>query len=101
MPIFQGGLAGYFAYDINHYIEKIPYAALDDMNFPDLAIGFYDTVISFDHTEQKSWIISTGFPELEESLRQKRAKERLLEIIEILNSDFEKNNYQETKINQQ
>ncbi len=67
LPPFQGGIAGYFAYDLCHYIEKIPYACIDDMNFPDLAVGYYDTVISFDHSMRQAWIISTGFPEVEES----------------------------------
>ena len=81
LPPFQGGLAGYFAYDLCHYIEKIPFAHMDDMNFPDLAVAFYDIVISFDHVNKKSWVISTGLPEKDNLLRQQRAKERLEEII--------------------
>jgi para-aminobenzoate synthetase component 1 len=81
LPPFQGGLAGYFAYDLCRYIEKLPHPILDDMNFPDLAIGFYDCVISFDHNDKRAWIVSTGFPETEESLRQQRAKSRLAELL--------------------
>lgn len=62
LPPFQGGLAGYFAYDLCHYLEAIPYPGSDDMNFPDLALGLYDAVISFDHHQQRAWVVATGYP---------------------------------------
>jgi len=77
LPPFQGGIAGCFAYDLCHYLEKIPYPAIDDMQFPDLAVGFYDSVIAFDHHKKKAWVFSNGFPEKNEKSRLKRAKERL------------------------
>lgn len=89
LPPFQGGAAGYFSYDIAHYIETLPHAT-DDMKFPDIAIGLYDVVISFDHHSQQSWIISTGFPETDPDKRRARAKIRLSEIETILeNTPYE------------
>lgn len=90
LPPFQGGLAGYFAYDLCHYLEKIPYPTLDDMKFPDLAVGFYDCVLSFDHQDQRAWIISTGFPETNENVRQQRAKSRLKELLALITAKQEK-----------
>lgn len=76
LPPWQGGVAGYFGYHLCHYLESIPRQKLDDMEFPDIALGFYDVVVGFDHHRQKAWIISSGFPEKEEDKRQKRAIER-------------------------
>ena len=33
------------------------------MRFPDLALGFHDVIISFDHHERRAWICSSGLPE--------------------------------------
>ena len=97
LPPFQGGLAGYFAYDMCHYLEKIPFARNDDMDFPDFAIGFYDTVISFDHLTKKCWVLSTGFPETEPNLQKLRSQTRLDEILSLLDKPSKAS--QENKIN--
>lgn len=86
LPPFQGGLAGYFGYDLCHYLEDIPYPQIDDMDFPDLAVGLYDCLISFDHSLKKSWVVSTGFPELNLNQQTIRALERTGEILEILHA---------------
>jgi len=80
LPPFQGGIAGMFAYDLCHYLENIPYPSIDDMSFPDLAVGLYDVVIAFDHKKNCAWIISTGFPEKNEPERIKRANDRLHDV---------------------
>lgn len=78
LPPFQGGVAGFFSYEIGHYLEKISRTSLDDMQFPDIALGFYDLVIAFDHLLQRAWIFSSGYPEQVYSARQDRAKKRCL-----------------------
>jgi para-aminobenzoate synthetase component 1 len=80
LPPFQGGAAGTFAYDLYQYIENIPLHQSDDIAFPDMAIGLYDVVISFDHLQNKAWIISTGWPEKTLSERSARAITRLHEF---------------------
>ena len=82
LPDFQGGAAGYFGYDLCRHLEKISFLQNDDLNFPDLVLGFYDIVIAYDHLKQKTWIISTGFPEKNKISQEKRAKQRLKNIVE-------------------
>jgi para-aminobenzoate synthetase component 1 len=77
---FTGGAVGYFSYDLCHFIERLPTKAVDDLNLPECYLGFYDAIVAFDHLENKTYLISTGFPELEEGKRQRRAEERLNEM---------------------
>jgi para-aminobenzoate synthetase component 1 len=77
---FLGGAVGYFSYDLCHFIEKLPAKAIDDLELPECYLGFYDTIVAYDHKENKTYLISTGFPELEEGKRQKRAEARLNEL---------------------
>lgn len=75
LPPFQGGLAGFFSYDFGWYLEDLPNLAKDDMQYEDWILGVYDLVISFDHTTQKSWLVSSGAP-LQGNDQLKRAKQR-------------------------
>ncbi|MFC2035687.1 aminodeoxychorismate synthase component I [Chloroflexota bacterium] len=77
---FVGGAAGYISYDICHFIEKLPKRAVDDLQLPECCFGFYDLVLAFDNLLGKSFIVSTGFPELDEKRRLDRARERLQEF---------------------
>jgi para-aminobenzoate synthetase component 1 len=77
LPPFQGGAAGLFGYDLCHHLERLPRPAVDEFKVPDLAIGFYDWVLAFDHAQGKSWLISTGFPETDPRRRLRRAQQRL------------------------
>lgn len=79
LPPFQGGMAGLFAYDLLQYNERVPQAR-DDMAFPDLAVGLYDVVISFDHQLRCAWLVSTGHPELQLERQRSRALNRLREV---------------------
>jgi para-aminobenzoate synthetase component 1 len=80
LPPFQGGAAGLFGYDLCHHLERLPRPRFDDFQIPDLAVGFYDWVIAFDHTAGRAWIISTGFPETDPRRRWQRAARRLAAI---------------------
>ena len=77
---FLGGAVGYLSYDLCHFIERLPSTAIDDLKFPESYFAFYDAIFAFDHFEGRTYIISTGFPELEESRRLRRAEIRLAEI---------------------
>ncbi|MDH3473578.1 MAG: aminodeoxychorismate synthase, component I, partial [Rhodospirillales bacterium] len=74
LPPFQGGVAGYLGYDLGQHLEHLPKARSDDMAFPDLAVGFYDTVIAFDHREKRAWVLSCGHPDSDPDARRARAE---------------------------
>jgi para-aminobenzoate synthetase component 1 len=81
---FAGGAVGYFSYDLCHFIERLPTEAVDDLQIPECYLAFYDAILVFDHMSQKAYLASTGFPELDESRRQRRAVEKLKELKEIV-----------------
>lgn len=77
---FVGGAIGYFSYDLCHFVERLPSTAVDDLKLPECYFGFYDLVLVFDNLQGKSYVISTGFPELGETKRTERARRRLNEM---------------------
>jgi para-aminobenzoate synthetase component I len=77
---FTGGAVGYLSYDLGRFIEKIPSNAVDDLHLPESYLCFYDAIIAFDHLENRTYVVSTGFPETEQNKRQKRAESRLEEL---------------------
>jgi para-aminobenzoate synthetase component 1 len=80
LPPFQGGAAGLFSYDLNRSLERIPPPRYDEFNVPALLVGLYDVVLACDHQQDRAWIISHGFPEVEENARRRRAEERLAQM---------------------
>ena len=81
LPIpFLGGAVGYFGYDLCHFIERLPFTAIDDLKLPESYLAFYDAILAFDHLEEMAYLIATGFPELEEGQRLRRARIRLEEL---------------------
>jgi para-aminobenzoate synthetase component 1 len=77
LPPMQGGVAGMFSYDLSRSIEKIAPPPHDEFQAPAIVAGAYDTVIAWDHQQDRAWIISQGFPELDIDARQKRAQSRV------------------------
>lgn len=59
---FWGGVTGFFSYDLGRQIEALPDRTEDDLNIPDLLLGFYDSVIAVDHYAGQVYICSTGLP---------------------------------------
>lgn len=83
-PALTGGVMGYFGYDMGGLLENLPNRSQDIYQIPDCYIGFYDTVLIFDHYEEKVYIASTGFPELDGEKQINRAQERIQELRELL-----------------
>jgi len=80
---FCGGAAGFFSYDLGRILEKLPSRAHDDLNLPDICLGFYDLIIMADHFTQEVYIISTGLPETDPDRAYKHAEKRLRDICNI------------------
>jgi para-aminobenzoate synthetase component 1 len=76
LPPFQGGAAGYIAYDWGLTLERLPSPRYDDLALPDLVLGIYDWVLAWDHVESRAWLISTGMPETAPDARATRAQKR-------------------------
>jgi len=79
---FQGGVMGYWGYDLGRQIEHIPVIAQNDTSIPEMYLGFYDWVLSYDGLTEESRIISTGLPHRTE----RRARARLAEMLDRVES---------------
>ena len=84
VPPFQGGIAGLFGYGLSKQLEKLPLDRSTFISSPDLSIGFYDWVLSFDLKNKQVWLVSTGFPETTEHLRTLKAKNRAEMVLNLL-----------------
>jgi para-aminobenzoate synthetase component 1 len=61
LPPFQGGVAGYMAYEFGACFERILPAKHDEFGLPLAVLGLYDVVLCWDHASQRSWLISQGY----------------------------------------
>jgi para-aminobenzoate synthetase component I len=61
LPFPLGGCFGYWGYDLKNFVEPhLPRKAINDLELPDCCVGFYDSLVVFDHRLDKVWIVSTG-----------------------------------------
>lgn len=88
LPPFQGGVAGLFGYGLNRRLEpRVPTNRHDEFRVPDIALGLYDWVISFDHRTGRAWVVSTGLTgeaSQDRASRRARAEARLWDVLNIL-----------------
>lgn len=88
LPPFQGGAAGYFGYDLCHHLEKLPRAKINDLDFPDMLLGFYDLVIGFNQEAKRAWIFSSGYPKRILSERIEYAEQRAQWLLDEIQKPF-------------
>ncbi len=74
------GIVGFLSYDLGLKFENIKRQLVDDVRTPDCLFGFYDALLTVDHHQKKLYVTSTGFPEKNHNLIQRRAQERLQKI---------------------
>ncbi len=86
LPPFQGGAVGYFGYELAQHLERVPMARYDEMQFPDLVIGFHDVIIAVDHQERRAWVFSSGVQEADSPRREQLTIERLSSVLRRLES---------------
>jgi para-aminobenzoate synthetase component 1 len=77
LPFPLGGCFGFWGYDLKNFTEpKLPRRAVNDLELPDCCVGFYDSLVVFDHQLGKIFIVSTGL-NADGSRSEKRAKVQL------------------------
>jgi para-aminobenzoate synthetase component I len=54
---FSGGAAGFFSYDLGRGLELGASRHPNTQAMPDMVVGLYDTVIGFDHTASRAWLM--------------------------------------------
>jgi len=76
-PFPLGGAFGYWGYDLKNFSEpKLPRRAANDLELPDCHVGFYDSLVVFDHRLGHVSVISTGV-DTDGSRNEARAEEQL------------------------
>jgi para-aminobenzoate synthetase component 1 len=61
LPFPLGGCFGFWGYDLKNFVEpKLGCNAVNDLELPDCHVGFYSSLVVFDHILRRTWIISTG-----------------------------------------
>ncbi len=64
LPFPLGGCIGFWGYDLKNFVEpKLRRTAPKDLELPDSWVGFYSSLVAFDHWLGKLWIVSTGLGE--------------------------------------
>ena len=85
LPFPLGGAFGYWGYDLKNFTEpKLPRRAVNDLELPDCHVGFYDSLVVFDHRLGKVSVVSTGL-DADGSRSETRAQAKLdfwLSIVE-------------------
>lgn len=60
-PLPLGGCFGFWGYDLKKFVEpKLRVRSDNDLELPDSHLGFYDSLVAFDHHLGKTMIIATG-----------------------------------------
>ena len=96
LPPFQGGWAGYISYEFGKSLEahsKIPdFEAL----CPDVILHRYDTVLGFDHLQQRAWIFGTDEAEIAQFEKMMKHKPQAFgsSAIENWQSNFSREQYE-------
>jgi para-aminobenzoate synthetase component I len=76
LPFPLGGCFGYWGYDLKNFVEpKLRRRAVNDLELPDCHVGFYDSLVVFDHRLGKTCVVSTGL-QADGSRSQERGAQR-------------------------
>jgi para-aminobenzoate synthetase component 1 len=61
VPFPLGGCFGYWGYDLKGFVEpRLTRRAVNDLELPDCHLGYYPSLVVFDHQLGKTWIVATG-----------------------------------------
>lgn len=77
LPFPLGGAFGYWGYDLKNFTEpKLPRRAVNDLELPDCHVGFYASLVVFDHRLGKTCVVATGLG-ADGARTEARAREQL------------------------
>lgn len=63
-PYPLGGCFGFWGYELKNFVEaKLGRRAARDLDLADCWVGFYGSLVVFDHWLGKTWIVATGLTE--------------------------------------
>ncbi len=81
LPPMQGGVLGWFGFELGECFERLPTAIHNEFHLPLAALGLFDVVLAWDHLTNQSWLISQGLPVLNPQRRARRAYRRLQQFL--------------------
>ncbi|HTI99328.1 MAG TPA: chorismate-binding protein, partial [Dongiaceae bacterium] len=91
LPFPLGGCFGYWGYDLKNFVEpRLPRRAVNDLELPDCHVGFYASLVVFDHHLGKTWVVATGL-DADGARTDARAAAQVAYWREHLTADAEKN----------
>jgi para-aminobenzoate synthetase component 1 len=94
---FVGGVVGYLGYDLCHFIERLPVTTRDDVMLPDCCMAFYDSVLAYDHVENRVYAIASGLPDVDRVRRERKARQRIDELTYLVCHNGKNNDIKRTK----
>ena len=81
LPPFQGGWIGWFGYELGVAFDTVARHDHQPSSVPDVALGLYDWVVTWDHVANRCWLISTG-SDTTGARRRSRAERRAGTVLE-------------------
>jgi anthranilate synthase component 1 len=85
LPGFNGGAVGYLSYDIVRNFEELPSAPPDELGLPESSFMFADTIVIFDHVQNKMMVVANAVIGEDAESARRAAMTKIDEIIERLN----------------
>jgi len=84
LPDFGGGAVGYLAYEAVRRFEELPSPASDPLNLPESVFMFVDSLLVFDHANNKIRVVSCAHPEGDADSAYRKAIEKIEELVKRL-----------------
>lgn len=84
LPRFSGGAVGYFGYGLVQYFYPVKQNNYDEIQLPDACFMVTDTMLIFDHLNQRIKIVANAFVEDDPKIAYENAQEKIKLIIQDL-----------------
>jgi anthranilate synthase component 1 len=84
LPDFCGGAVGYLSYETVRRFEELPTPASDPLRLPEAVFMFVDSLLVFDHANNKIKVVSCARPDGDAESAYRKAVERIEELVQRL-----------------